>query len=301
VFLMENEPHPSHIEAGRIAARVLKEVKAEVKPGKTVISICTLAEKKIIEYGARPAFPCNVSIGNIAAHYTSPPGDTTTIPDFGLVKVDLGAQVDGYLVDTATTVDIDGTLEGFVAATDDALGEAIAAIRPGVAYRDIGAIIEKVIKAYGLRPISNLTGHDIKRYVLHGGKRIPNVKTRDVGNFELGETYAIEPYATSGVGTVVDSNLNYIFANNKDEVPLDGVFETLRKHLRNKYGPLPFASRWIGTKAEDFDVVKGLCALLKARAIRSFPVQVSKKGRPVSQSEHTIFVGEDLTTVLTNS
>lgn len=296
---MSVRPTPAHLKAGKIAARVLRELKEEIKPGVKVFRLCTLAEKKIIEYGGRPAFPCTISIDNIVAHYTSPQNDKTIIPDSGLVKFDLGATVDGYLSDVAETVDLDGTLEGFVAATDDALEEAIQILNPGTPLGDIGKKIENVIKAYGLKPIRNLTGHDMKRYKLHAGKTVPNVKERGIGNVEVGDCFAIEPYATNGEGTVIDSDMVYIFSNTAKEETLEGTTEKLRLHLREKYESLPFAIRWIGATTEDIDIVEEIRELMKVKAIRGHPVQVSKKGRPVSQSEHTVFVSDTGPIVLT--
>ncbi|MHA1906692.1 MAG: type II methionyl aminopeptidase [Candidatus Thorarchaeota archaeon] len=296
---MSSGPDTSLVKAGQIAAKVLEEMASEVKPGAKVISICTLAEKKIIEYGGRPAFPCNVSINNIAAHYTSPVNDSIVLPDVGLVKIDLGAQVDGYLSDIARTFDMDGTLEGFVAATDDALEEAIAMMHPGTKVGDVGKTIEKVIKAYGIKPISNLTGHSMRRWLLHAGKSIPNVKSKSPETIEAGEVYAVEPYATSGAGTVIDTDLVYIYANTGKNDPLQGTTEKLRLHLRKKYGPLPFAARWIGTSSSDIDLLEEIRELLKVKALRGYPVQASRKGRPVSQSEHTVYVSENGPVVLT--
>lgn len=215
------------------------------------------------------------------------------------MKLDIGVHVDGYITDTALTVDIDGTLEGFIAASEDALDDSLALMCPGVPLGDIGANIERVIKAYGLRPISNLTGHSIKRYQIHGGKQVPNTKTRGTSKVEIGEYYAIEPFATSGIGTVVDSDYVYIFANTGLDVELTGTTETLRKYLRKKYGSLPFASRWIGSSNKDVDTVDEIRKLIRAKAVRGFPLQIEKKGRPVSQAEHTVFVSEEGPVVLT--
>jgi len=292
-------PHSSAITSGKIAARVLSEITAEIEPGRRIIKICALAESKIKEYGGTPAFPLNVSINHIAAHSTSPRDDKSEIPEFGLVKLDVGVHVDGYITDTARTIDIDGTLEGFISATDDALTEAIALMQPGTALGDVGDAIEKVIKEYGLRPIKNLSGHNLKRYQLHAGKLVPNVRKRGIGNVEAGEYYAIEPFATTGTGTVVDSEYVYIFENTGLDEPLEGMTEKLRKYLRDRYGPLPFASRWIGTSNKDIDVIEELKNLLKAKAIRGYPMQIEKKGRPVSQTEHTVYISEDGPIVLT--
>jgi methionyl aminopeptidase len=296
-----SKPTTEHLKAGRIAAKVLDETIETVESGVKVAKICRFAEDKIIEYGGRPAFPCTVSIDNFAAHYTSPIGDQRSIPNSGLVKVDLGVQLNGYITDTAKTVDLDGDLEGFVYATDDALREAISLFMPGTSLGDIGKKIESVLKQYGLKPIRNLSGHQIERNRLHGEKSVPNVGKRFTPAIEVGECYAIEPYATSGVGEVIDSDLVYIFSNTGERVELGGVTEKLRIHLRKKYGPFPFTARWIRVKSENIDLLAEMRELLKAGAIRGHPVQVSKKGRPVSQSEHTVFVGEDETVTLTSN
>ena len=295
---MEN-PNASQIKAGQIAARVMTEIADDIKGGVKTISICTKVEKLIIDLGGRPAFPCNVSIDNVASHYTSPPNDSSTIPADGIVKVDLGVQIDGYLSDMAKTFVLDEGLEALAIATDDALSEAIAAFQPGVRLGEIGATIERVIKTYGLKPIKNLTGHNMTRFRLHAGKKVPNVKTRTSDEIKVGECYAIEPFATSGVGSVVDSDLIYIFANTGKVVEFTGNTEKLRLHLRKKYGPLPFTLRWIGTKSKDIDLVEEIKNLMKEKIVRGYPVQVSKKARPVSQSEHTVFVTEKGPRVLT--
>ena len=291
--------HPSAIKSGKIAARVLNEISSEIEPGKRIIKICALAENKIKEYGGTPAFPLNVSINHIAAHSTSPRGDRSVIPDFGLVKLDVGVHVDGYITDTARTIDIDGTLEGFVVATEDALTSAIDLMRPGTELGDVGHVIEKVINEYGLKPVKNLSGHNLKKFRLHAGKIVPNIKKKGVGIVEVGEYYAIEPFATSGTGTVIDSEYVYIFANTGLDEPMEGTTEKLRKYLRDKYGPLPFASRWIGTSGKDVDVIEEIKVLLKVKALRGYPMQIEKKGRPVSQTEHTVYISEDGPIVLT--
>ncbi len=290
---MQDKPNPLSVKAGRIAARVLQETCEMVEPGKKVIAICSEAERRIIKLGAKPAFPCNVSINHIAAHYTAPKGDRTVIPEFGLVKIDLGAHIDGHIADTARTVDIDGSLEGMVAATDDALQEAIKAIEVGMKVSMIGQVIERVIDAYGLRPVKELTGHNLKRFNLHAGKKIPNIRNRDSTRIEQGEYYAIEPFATSGRSIDQSKNI-YIFANTSSDRPVDNeVAEKLRLHLRKRYGPFPFASRWVGSTDDKIDIMSEFRILLKKRAIKGYPVLVEKKERPVSQSEHTVYISEE--------
>ncbi len=295
------DPHPDSVKAGKIAARVLREISEMAKPNEKLIRLCSHAEKKIVEYGGKPAFPTNVCVNNIAAHRTSPDSDSSTIPEFGLVKLDIGVHVNGHIADTALTVDIDGSLEGFVAATEDALKEALELLRPDSFLGDLGKRIEKVIKAYGLRPIRNLGGHNITRFNLHAGKTVPNVTMRGTPKVEVGEYYAIEPYATSGSGKVIETDHIYIFSNVLDAKPMEGTTEKLRQYLRERYGPLPFAIRWVKTKDEKVDVLSEFRMLLKHKAISGNPMLIEKSDRPVSMSEHTVFVSEHGPIVLTES
>lgn len=284
-------PHSDFIKAGQIAARVLKEVSHQVKPGVKVLKICTLAEKKILEYGGRPAFPCNVSLNEEAAHYTSPHNDSRVFPSKGLVKVDIGAHVNGYLADTAVTIDLDGSYENFIAAASSALDAAIEVIHPGVRVGDVGAAIERTIKKHGLRPVHQLSGHQLKQWNLHAGTNVPNVGTRRGAKMNLGETFAVEPFATDGNGTVRSSPESYIFANvlsNKKK--LDRLTSQIRNAARQKFGTLPWASRWLSNSR--VNVTAAIHTLLRVGAIRSYPVLIEGKGGMVSQFEHSLFVGE---------
>lgn len=292
-------PHPDAVKAGEIAARVLKETREMVEPDTKLIRLSVHAEKKIVEYGGKPAFPLNVCINNIAAHRTSPRNDSEVIPQFGLVKLDVGVHVNGYIADTALTVDIDGSLEGFPAATDDALNEALTLLRPDVSLGEVGKQIERIIKAYGLRPVRDLSGHSISRFKLHAGKKVPNVGMRSTQKIEVGEYYAIEPYATSGSGRVVETDHIFIFANRSKTEPLEGTTEKLRLYLREKYGPLPFAMRWVKSSSTEVNLLNEFRELLRHKAIRPIPMLVEKNGRPVSMSEHTIFISEEGPVVLT--
>jgi methionyl aminopeptidase len=295
VYNLTATPHPDFIEAGRIAARVIKEVSKEVRPGVKLLKICTLAEKKILEYAGKSggiAFPCNVSINEEAAHYTSPQGDKKVFPNQGLVKIDLGAHVNGHLSDTAVTVDLDGSYENFVAAAEAALDSAIEVIQPGVRLGEVGAAIEKTIKQHGFRPVHQLSGHQLKPWTLHAGKSVPNIRIRRGPEIELGETYAVEPFATDGNGTIRSGNQAFIFSNNmSNKKKIDKITAQVRKTARHKFGTLPWASRWL--QSSRIDTRAAINTLVKVGAVRDYPVLLEGKGGMVSQFEHSLFVGED--------
>lgn len=299
--LMSVHPHPDFVKAGHIAARVLSEVVKKVKPGEKILTICSLAEQKILDYGGKSAgiaFPCNVSLNQQAAHYTSPYGDTSVLPNKGLVKVDLGAHVNGHISDTAVTVDLDGSFEKFVRATEEALDAAIAAIRPGVALGDVGAIIERTIRRYGLKPVHQLSGHQLKPWILHAGKSVPNVGVRRSERIEVGETYAVEPFSTDGDGTVRSTEYAFIYSNAAtDNVKVDGKALQVLNEARQRSGSLPWASRWLYNKS--FDVVPIIHTLVGTGVIRQYPVLIEGKGGMVAQSEHSLFVGDQGAVVTT--
>ena len=291
---MTNNPHPDFVKAGHIAGRVISEVAREVKPGIKVLRICNLAERRIMEYGASGlAFPCNVSINNEAAHYTSPHNDNKVFPERGLVKIDLGAHVNGHLSDTAITVDLDGSYEKFIVSAKEALEAAIEVIRPGVRLGEVGAAIERTIKRHGLRPVHQLSGHMLKPWTLHAGKSVPNVGSKMTTKMKLGETYAVEPFSTDGNGTIKSSREAYIFSNvmnNKKRV--DKFALRIRNIARKRFKTLPWASRWLYTEKTNVDISAALNILLRNGAIHGYPVLLEGKNGMVSQFEHTLFVGE---------
>jgi methionyl aminopeptidase len=292
---MATKPHPDFMKAGKIAARVLSVVGSEVKPRVKVLRICQLAEKKILEFGATGiAFPCNVSINNEAAHYTSPHGDTKEFPDKGLVKIDIGAHVNGHISDTAITVDLDGSYEKYMEAARSALDAAIEVVVPGVSLGEVGRAIERTIKGFGLKPVHQLTGHQLKPWNLHAGKNVPNIGMKLTGKMRLGETFAIEPFATNGNGTIKSGPNAYIFSNNLgNKKKLDSHTLRVRNIARKRFGHLPWASRWIHSKSGDIDVDAAIKKLQRSGAIHGYSVLYEGKNGIVSQFEHSIFVGEN--------
>src|SRR5207249_11282508 len=131
-WLFDSQALDSFRKSGEIVARLRKDVPVMVKPGVQALRICDELEQKMRDLGGRPAFPVNVGINEVAAHYTSPPGDTLTIPAGCLAKNDCGVQVDGYVTDTSVTVCFEPRLEPLDQPADEALGNAIRAFRPGV-------------------------------------------------------------------------------------------------------------------------------------------------------------------------
>ena len=159
--------HEKYILAGKIAADAREYGIGLIKPGVSYLEIVNKVESKIIKRGAGLAFPVNISINEIAAHFSPRHDDKAlTFRKGDVVKLDIGAHFDGYIADTAETVEIGAhKYEDMIKASCDALDAVIAFIKPRINLLEIGKTVEDTIKSYGFKPIDNLTGHSMHRYV----------------------------------------------------------------------------------------------------------------------------------------
>ena len=302
--LSEEEEFAHMIEcfrkAGAETAKIASAAQKLVLPGETALDIAESLEKMMIDDGFRPGFPVNISINEIAAHFTPEHGSVLVIGERDLVKVDLGAQVDGCCGDTAISVDLSGEYGKMLEASQAALDAAIAAIRPGKKNGEVGAEIEREITSRGYKPIENLTGHKIEPYLLHAGVGIPNKKTSASYEFEEGDIFAIEPFATDGAGMVVDTPQVEIFsARSAAKVRLPQSRQLLSFAVEN-FLTLPFAQRWIEPMFNSKIALNAaLKELLNAGALHPYPVLREAKRGIVAQFEHSVLVTHDGCEVLT--
>lgn len=300
---MDAEALDSFRKAGGIIAKLRKEVPDLVRPGKPALEICEELEQRIKTLGGEPAFPVNVGINEIAAHYTSPPGDTLTIPRACLVKVDFGVHIQGYLADTAVTVVFDPHFEPMARAADEALSNAIRAFRPGAKMSEIGRAIQTTVERYGFKPIRNLTGHNIERYTIHAGKSVPNVSQLNGTKASEGEIYAIEPFVTrpNASGAVTNLSSAHIYRHIKTKGAKSEEARKVIEDINARFAHLPFATRWLERKFTREVAVRAIQQLLQSKCIGSYPVLVEETRQPVAQSEHTVLVTADGCSVLTAS
>jgi methionyl aminopeptidase len=288
------EAQEEYIKAGEIAAKVREQIRGEVKPGVKAIDICERVENLTRQLGGGIAFPCDVNINQVAAHYCSPVGDKTTIQQGQMVKVDLGVHVDGYIADTAVTICLDPALTQMVKAAEEALAIAIKTVKAGARASDIGATIEHTIKNRGFRPIRNLTGHKMSRYIVHAGRSIPNVAGYELHRLEEDEIYAIEPFTVlnNAVGEVRDGPPSNIYRWERKK-NLEGVPKQMLAFIQQEYRTLPFASRWVLKRFPGPEGVSAFSDLLRSRCIMGYPQLLEKTGGPVAQAEHTVIVQKE--------
>lgn len=285
-------------EAGKIGARVLNYAKKLVKPEASLVEIAEKVEAKIKEFNAKSAFPINLSINEIAAH-SSPAYNDTEIAH-GLLKIDLGVNIDGYISDTALTIDLtpEQKHRELIKASEEALENAIKIIKPGVSLEEIGKVIQETINYKGFSPIINLSGHELKRWNLHSGLTVPNYNNGSKIKLKEGMVLAVEPFATSGQGIVQDGKASGIYKFIAKHNTRDLESRKILDFIEKEYHELPFSARWLvkifGTRA-----LLSLKLLEQANSLYHFKQLVEKTKAPVSQAEHTILVTENGCKILT--
>ncbi|MCO6040568.1 type II methionyl aminopeptidase [Thermococcus alcaliphilus] len=282
------------LKAGEIAKKVKEEVLKLIKPGASLYEIAEFVESRIMELGGKPAFPCNLSINEIAAHYTPYIGDKTVLQKGDYLKVDLGVHVDGYIADTAFTVRVGMEDDKLIEASREALENAINVIRAGVRINEIGKVIEETIRGKGFNPIVNLSGHVIERYKLHTGISIPNIyRPHDNHELKEGDVVAIEPFATTGAGQVIEVPPTLIYMYLRDRPVRLPQARNLLSYVKKNFSTLPFAYRWVQKLMPDAQLRLALIQLEKAGALYGYPILKEIRGGLVSQAEHTVIVEKD--------
>lgn len=290
--MKENEEiMEKYLRAGKILSEVRAETVEKVKKGNTLLSVAEFAEDLIREKGGQPAFPVNISRNDEAAHSTPSFNDSSVFGE-DIVKLDMGVHIDGFIADTAVTVDLSGHPD-LVKASEKALSDAIGFIHAGVNTADIGGVIEEAITSFGYKPVVNLTGHGLAQYIQHAPPAIPNRKMPHGTVLEDGDIVAIEPFATDGAGKIYDAgNAEIYHLVSERPVRLPSARKLLEKII--EYKTLPFAKRWLGGNV-DF----AMLALVKANIIQPYPILKEVEGGLISQAEHTIIVTSDGCEVIT--
>ncbi|MCL4346198.1 MAG: type II methionyl aminopeptidase [Candidatus Thermoplasmatota archaeon] len=289
---MDTQEKNKILEAGKLGRMALEYAQTLIEPGALFLEVAEKTEDYIRENGGKPSFPLNLSINNEAAHYTPSPNDKKTFRTGDLVKVDIGAQVDGYISDNAASMEVGGKgqYSDLVDCTREALNAALKVLRPGIEIYRIGEAIGSKIESFGFKPVKNLGGHGIARYDLHSTIFIPNYDDGNGRRIEPGQLIAIEPFASTGIGMIHNGpggNI-YIFSGTKPKKG-DPVIEN--------FSTLPFAERWLAKVMPDYrDYLR---KNLFMRQISHFSVLKEHKGAMISQAEHTILFDGDQVIVTT--
>ena len=284
---LSSAQYENHREAGEILAQVREEAAERVEVGASHLELAEWTEERIRELGGEPAFPVNISIDEEAAHATPSADDSSTFGE-EMINLDIGVHIDGWLADTAITVDLSGH-DDLAEAPEAALDAALDLVEPGVETGEIGAAIEEVIDDYGYNPVVNLTGHGLGRWDQHTPPNIPNRAVSQSVELEAGDVVAVEPFATDGGGKVSEGSDEQIFALDREQSVRNRDARQALEQITEEFRTLPFATRWLDIDRPEM----ALRRLERQNVVHGYPVLKEDEGALVSQKEHTVIVTED--------
>ena len=197
-------------QVNQLVARILAELRQMVAPGVTTEDLDVLAERRVREAGAEPAFkgyhgyPATVcaSVNEQVVHGI--PSTRSLMPG-DIVSIDMGAKLNGYFGDCAVTVPVDGVtpeVSGLLRVTEEALFRGIDCVRPGARVSDIGAAVQQHVEAQGYSVVREFVGHGIGTS-LHEEPQVANYGPAGHGpRLSEGMVLAIEPMVNAGKAAV---------------------------------------------------------------------------------------------------
>jgi methionyl aminopeptidase len=257
------------------------------EPGAKLYEIAQETEGYIRKHGCGLSFPCNISRNDEAAHYTPSCTDETKLEVGDVVKIDCGGMLDGYIGDTAGTVEV-GTHDytNLIAASKKARDTVGEFIGDGVKICEIGAVIEQTVKAAGFKVVENLCGHQIDRYELHAGFSVPPYDAGDQTKIETGMTVAIEPFATNGGGYVVNGKWGNIVQVTNDKKTGNEEADNFLEYVKKEFPDSPFCAR-----SCDYDhAEKWVRFLMRKGVLSGFNILKEVDKGMVSQFEYTFYI-----------
>lgn len=285
---LEDDSYAAHRKAGDILSTARAEMVEFIDVGVGHLALAEFTENRIRELGARPAFPVNISVDAEAAHGT-PAADEDTVFGEDLVNLDIGVHIDGWIADSAITVDLSGEHGDLVAASESALEAAIDVVQPGIRTGEIGAVIEESITAHGYNPVLNLSGHGLGHWEQHTSPNIPNRAIDGGKTLAVGDVVAIEPFATDGSGKVHEGTRQQIYALRQERRVRNRDAQQVLDQILEEFQTLPFAARWLDHSRRDM----ALRRLERQDVVTGYPILQEDDGRYVTQTEHTVIVTDD--------
>jgi methionyl aminopeptidase len=194
-------------EAGRLVGEVLTELTAAVAPGVSTAELDEIAERRIRQAGATPAFkgyhgyPATIcaSINDEVIHGI--PSGRRVLAAGDIISIDVGAALDGYYGDSAVTLPVGQVSEQaatLLRVTEESLYKAIEQARPGKRVSDIGHAVQRHVEAFGFSVVREFVGHGIG-VRMHEEPQVPNYGEPGHGpRLAEGMVLAIEPMVNAG-------------------------------------------------------------------------------------------------------
>lgn len=289
---MNDKYKQNFLRAGSIAKEVRAYGKSLIKPGASYNDVIVKINHKIVEMGARAAFPPQIALDDVAAHYLPEPDQDVIFSD-QVAKLDIGVCFEGAIGDCAVSIDLSGKHQNLIDAAEAALLAAEKVVKVGVPVREIGRAIETAIASYGLTPVKNLCGHGLGHYKIHTAPSIPNYEDRSTAIIKPGMTFAIEPFATNGKGMIYEAGSPTIFSLASLRPVRSAIAKALLARIKTFQG-LPFALHDLVTGEYPLLEVRfAIAELMSAGVIDGYAPLLEQAKGLVAQAENSILVDKE--------
>jgi len=306
-------------------AGVVAEITAEVKPGKTVVSLCKLGDEKMkketgsvfnkkknpktgekIEKGI--AFPTCVSPNACVAHNTPKSSESSmTLSEGDLVKIDLGVHIDGYIASCAHTVvavsdeeggdsyKLEGRAADVVECAEKGLEAALRLFRAGRKTSEVPATLERVANDFDCSVVEGVMSHQMKKFVMDANKVVLNKQTPEMhtaeSEFEEYEVYAIDVVMSTGSGKtkVLDEKETGVYkrALDKNETLKLGSSRSVLSEIQRKFPALPFPARALEHMR---GMNMGILDCVRHEMLVEYPVLYERENAYVAHAKATVLL-----------
>jgi len=301
--------------SAEIVNKVLKELVDSCKVTGSVRDLCILGDKRLAEETSKAfkkdkkltkgiAFPTCVSVNNCICHFSP----LTTEPDViladgDMVKIDMGAHIDGFIAVVAHTVVVGATVDNPVTggkadalmAAHLASEAALRLVKPGNETYEITETVSKVGEAFGCKPVEGMLSHQLEQNKIDGEKTIiqnpseAQRKEHDKFEFALHEVYAVDVLISSGEGQGREKDAKItVYKKTEDTYMLK--MKTSREFyskVSKQFGTMPFNLR---SMEEEKKARMGVVECVTHKLIEPFQVLFDKEGAYVAQYKFTVLL-----------
>lgn len=320
--MAENEEEPTPSEdivvtkykmAGDMVNGILKEVMGKCVDGATVIDVCQFGDARLMEETAKVfkkdkemkkgiAFPTCISVNNCVCHFSPLKSDAdVTLHTGDLVKIDLGAHIDGFIAVVAHTFvigatkdnPVKGKMADVILAAYNAAEVAIRLVRPGTENYTVTEGIQKAAEEFNCKPVEGMLSHQLKKHVIDGEKAIiqnpteNHRKDHERCEFDVHEVYGIDVLVSTGEGKGRETDTRTTVFKKKDIV-YQLKMKASRQFLsetEKKFGLLPFSLRLFDDEKK---ARMGVVECVKHDLMQPFAVLYERDGEYVAQFKFTV-------------
>uniref|UniRef100_A0A5K3EM14 Peptidase_M24 domain-containing protein n=1 Tax=Mesocestoides corti TaxID=53468 RepID=A0A5K3EM14_MESCO len=303
--------------AGEVAHTVLKELVSKCVPGAKIIELCEYGDKRIVEETGKlfkkekemkkgVAFPTTISVNNIICNYSPIAGEENAVEELNhddLVKIDLGAHVDGFssvightfVIGASVENKVTGRKADVIVAANVAAEVAKRLVKPGNENFKVTDMIAKAVADFNCKPVQGVESHLMKKLVFDGDKSIVlnpdegHKKSIEKCTFEVYEAWLLDIIISTGSGkpkkhpartTVFKKNKNFYYLKMN-------ASRRFYSEISTKFQECPFNIRSVeDIKSARYAVTE--CSV--HNVISPMPVLVERENEFVAQFRFTVIL-----------